>query len=111
VAAPAATSVPAAVAPAPVEPEAAVSTDAPASADEKQLRLAFDGASWVEVKDAAGAVIFSQLNDAGTEQVVRGRAPLSVVIGNAHSVRLSYGERPVDLGPHTQVDVARLVLE
>ena len=67
--------------------------------------------TWVEVKDAHGAVIFSQLNDAGSERVVQGRAPLSVVIGNAHSVRLSYGDRPVDLSPHTKVDVARLVLE
>jgi cytoskeleton protein RodZ len=90
---------------------AAVSSEAPASLDEKQLRLQFDGASWVEVKDAHGAVIFSQLNDAGSERVVQGRAPLSVVIGNAHSVRLSYGDRSVDLSPHTKVDVARLVLE
>ncbi|HEU5282636.1 MAG TPA: RodZ domain-containing protein [Burkholderiales bacterium] len=90
---------------------AAVSSEAPAALDEKQLRLRFDGASWVEVKDAHGAVIFSQLNDAGSERVVQGRAPLSVVIGNAHSVRLSYGDRPVDLSPHTKVDVARLVLE
>jgi cytoskeleton protein RodZ len=102
--------VPAEAAPAAVEP-AAVATDATASAGEKQLRLEFDGASWVEIKDAAGAVIFSRLNDAGTAQVVQGRAPLSVVIGNAHSVRLSYGDRPVDLSPHIKVDVARLVLE
>jgi cytoskeleton protein RodZ len=99
-------------APPAAEPAAAPSTaDAAATGEQKLLRITFDGASWVEVKDAAGAVIFSQLNDAGTERVVRGRAPLSVVIGNAHSVRLSYGDRPVDLDPHTNVDVARLVLE
>jgi cytoskeleton protein RodZ len=99
-------------APPAAEPAAAPSTaEAPATGEQKLLRIAFDGASWVEVKDAAGAVIFSQLNDPGTERVVRGRAPLSVVIGNAHSVRLSYGDRPVDLDPHTNVDVARLVLE
>lgn len=111
VAAPAASPAAEEAAPAAVEPATAVSPDAPAAADEKPLRLAFDGASWVEVKDSAGAVIFSQLNEAGTEQIVRGRAPLSVVIGNAHNVRLSYGDRSVDLGPHTNVDVARLVLE
>jgi cytoskeleton protein RodZ len=111
VAAPAASAAPEEAAPAPVEPVAAVPPAAPAAAGDKQLKLAFDGASWVEVKDSAGAVIFSQLNDAGTEQIVHGRAPLSLVIGNAHSVRLSYGDRPVDLGPHTNVDVARLVLE
>lgn len=111
VAAPAAAAAAEEAAPAPVEPVAAASFVAPAAAGERQLKLAFDGASWVEIKDSAGAVIFSQLNDAGTEQIVRGRAPLSLVIGNAHSVRLSYGDRPVDLGPHTNVDVARLVLE
>jgi hypothetical protein len=33
------------------------------------------------------------------------------VIGNAHGVTLSYRGKPVDLGPHTKVDVARLTLE
>jgi cytoskeleton protein RodZ len=75
------------------------------------LRLSFDDESWVEVKDGAGNVIFSQLNRPGSERVVTGAPPLSVVIGNAHGVKLSYRGKVVDLGPHTRVDVARVVLE
>ena len=80
-------------------------------ADAAQLKLAFEAPSWVEVKDKSGNVIFSQLNGAGTEEVVSGQPPLTVVIGNAHGVRLTYRDRLVDLAPHTRVDVARVVLE
>ena len=48
---------------------------------------------------------------AGTERVIRGAPPLSVVVGNASSVKLLYHEKPVDLQPHTKVDVARITLE
>lgn len=82
-----------------------------AAAAEQQLKLVFEGPAWVEVKDSSGAVIFSQLNDLGAERTVKGRPPLALVIGNAHAVRVSYRDRPVDLAPHTRVDVARLVLE
>ena len=56
-------------------------------------------------------MIFSQLNRRGTEERVTGTPPLSLVVGNAHGVRLTYDDQPVDLAPHTKVDVARLTLE
>jgi cytoskeleton protein RodZ len=67
--------------------------------------------SWVEIRDASGEVIFSALNAAGTRRVVQGAAPLTVVIGNASGVRLSFNSAPVNLAPYTRVDVARLTLE
>jgi cytoskeleton protein RodZ len=36
--------------------------------------------------------------------------PFAVVVGNAQGVRLTYDGKPVDLAPHTRIDVARLVL-
>jgi cytoskeleton protein RodZ len=80
----------------------------PASAAE--VRLTFDDESWVEIKDATGTVIFSRLNSAGSEQTVGGEPPLDLVIGNARSVRLTYRGKPIDLAPHTRVDVARVRL-
>jgi cytoskeleton protein RodZ len=80
-------------------------------AETGQLRLKFQAEAWVEVKDASGAVVFSRLGSPGTEESVQGRAPLQVVVGNAHAVQLTYQGRIVDLAPHTRVDVARLVLE
>jgi cytoskeleton protein RodZ len=65
----------------------------------------------VEIRDRDGKLIHWQLNLPGTRQVVSGRPPLSFVIGNAHGVRLTYGDRPVDLAPYTRTDVARMTLE
>lgn len=76
-----------------------------------QLIFSFNGSSWVEVKDAAGRTIFSQMNAKGTTQTVMGRPPFQLVVGNASHVRLQYNDQPVDLIPHTRVEVARLTLE
>ena len=81
------------------------------SGDGGILRMVFDQESWVEVTDGSGNVIFAQLNPAGARRKVTGAPPLSVVVGNAAGVRLSYNDRDVDLTPHTRVDVARLTLK
>jgi cytoskeleton protein RodZ len=67
--------------------------------------------SWIEVKDSAERTLISSLNEAGTERVVEGRPPFTLVIGNAQHVRVRYNDSPVDLGPHTKVEVARFTLQ
>ena len=67
--------------------------------------------SWIEVKDAADRTLISSLNAAGSERVVEGKAPFTLVIGNAQHVRVSYNNKPVDLAPHTKVEVARFTLQ
>jgi len=86
---------------------------APSSIDPNMRQMVFDfeGKSWVEVKDGAHRVIFAQINEPGTRQVVIGKPPFSVVIGNAASVKVQYEERLIDLEPHTKVDVARLTVK
>jgi cytoskeleton protein RodZ len=76
-----------------------------------RIRMIFADESWVEVRDGSGTTIFSRLNAPGTERVVRGLPPFDVVVGNAHRVKLMYEDKPIDLGPHTRVDVARITLE
>lgn len=78
---------------------------------ERRLQFVFDEESWVEIRDGAGKIIFSQLNQAGSKRRVYGMPPLSLIVGNAHGVRLTYNNEPVDLERHTQVDVARFTLE
>lgn len=110
---------PVAVEPTPaVQPSAQpVAQAAPAVAEraprrgEKQVRLDFDRESWVEIRDRNEKVIFSQLNRPGTSQQVVGLPPFSVVVGNAHGVRMTFDDQPVDLASHTKIDVARLILE
>jgi cytoskeleton protein RodZ len=77
----------------------------------KRIELAFNRESWVEIRDAEGRIVFSQLNPPGTRRQVEGVAPFSLVIGNAHGVRLRYNESDVDLMPFTRTDVARLTLD
>lgn len=76
-----------------------------------RLHFVFKAQSWVEVRDRDDRVVFSQLNPAGAEQRIEGRAPLNIVIGNAHGVRLEFNGKAVDLAPHTKAEVTRLTLE
>lgn len=76
-----------------------------------RIVLRFEGESWVEIRGRGGKLLMAQLNPAGSERVVQGNPPFSVVIGNAHHVRLSYDQREFDLSPHIKVEVARFTLE
>jgi cytoskeleton protein RodZ len=98
---------PPATAPNTVEAAAAPST----APGEQVVKLHFTRASWVEIRDRNGQKIFSQLNAPGTDQVVSGLAPLSLVVGNANGVQLTHNEQPVNLEPYIKVDVARLTLK
>jgi cytoskeleton protein RodZ len=77
---------------------------------EVRVRMEFGGESWVEIKDSEGKMLMSQLNPTGSRRVVSGKGPLSLVIGNAANVRLTYNDKPVDLKPFIQIEVARLTL-
>ncbi|MGH8762666.1 MAG: DUF4115 domain-containing protein, partial [Nitrosospira sp.] len=77
------------------------------------LRLVFEGESWVEVKDSRGRLLLSRVNLPGTEQVLYGKSPFSLAIGNAAEVKLAYNNKPVDLAPHINAfgGTARLSLK
>jgi cytoskeleton protein RodZ len=66
--------------------------------------------AWIEVKDANERMLVSSLNPKGAERVVQSRGPLTLVIGNAHHVRITHNDRPVDLAPHTKLAIARFTL-
>lgn len=76
----------------------------------RTIMLRFESESWVRIRAAKGAILLSQLNPGGTEKVVEGDPPFELTIGNAPRVRLYYNEKPVDLRPYFNVDVARLTL-
>jgi len=92
-------------------PQPELQSTQPLGPDMRQLIFVFDDKSWVEVKDATQRVIFAQNNAPGTRQVVNGKPPFELVIGNAPHVQLQFEDQQVDLRPHTKVDVARLTLE
>jgi len=75
-----------------------------------RLVLRMEGEAWIEIKDSSDRMLVSSLNPPGSERVVRGRPPYTLVIGNASNVVVLYDDKRVDLAPHTRQDVARLTL-
>ena len=113
---------PAATAPVPVQPAAektlkttekpvvAAAPDPAARAGAHRLVVRTEGEAWIEIRDSADRMLVSSLNPPGSERVVRGKPPYSLVIGNASNVRITYDDKPIDLAPHTRQDVARLTV-
>lgn len=108
--------------PEPVRPAATAVDAAPAKVAEPpavparqpgmaELQFRFATESWVEVRDRSERVLFSQLNPAGSQHALQARPPLTVVVGNATGVKISYNGKPFDLAPHTRVEVARFTLD
>lgn len=91
--------------------EPAVPTPVKPQTGMAELHFVFETDSWVEVRDRNGRILFSQLNPVGAEHRMQGRRPLSLVIGNAPGVQLTYNGQLFDLAPHTRVEVARFTLE
>lgn len=98
------------VAPAAV-PAATASKELPAGT--LALRLVFgDRPSWVEVTQGDGRVLYSGINEPGSERRIVGQPPLRLVVGNASTVRVEARGRQVDLAPFIRGDdLARLTLE
>ncbi|HKI64083.1 MAG TPA: helix-turn-helix domain-containing protein [Burkholderiales bacterium] len=90
---------------------ASSSSPAPIALATGRIVLHFDAESWVEIRDGTGKLLLSQLNPAGSEKVVQGSPPFSVVIGNAQNVRVTYDGEAFDLTPHIRVEVARFTLK
>jgi cytoskeleton protein RodZ len=55
-------------------------------------------------------MLVSSLNPPGSERVVGGRPPYSLVIGNASQVSVTYDGKPIDLTPYIRQEVARFTI-
>ena len=93
------------------QPSAEPTSPSPVAEGNRRIVMKFDRPSWVEVRGGDGKTLLSRLNEAGSEQVVEGQPPFSLIIGNAQHVRMSYEDRQIDLAPHVKVEVARFTLE
>ena len=63
--------------------------------------------SWLELRDAQNAVVWSGLLKAGESTQIDSPLPVRVVVGRAQSVSVTLRGEAFDLKPHTQVTVAR----
>jgi cytoskeleton protein RodZ len=75
------------------------------------LSLTASESAWVEIRDARGQKVLSRHVVAGESLALEGEAPLTLRIGNAAAVQLSFRGQPIDLVPHTRSNVARLELK
>ena len=71
------------------------------------LGLHAQGPSWVEVTDAAGAVLLSRILAEGEQIAVSGTLPLSVVVGRSDAVSVTVRGRPLDVAAWSNGSVAR----
>jgi len=76
---------------------AASGTDVAAGA---VLMLDFRASSWVRIEDADGRLLLSGTVQAGAHQVLRGRLPYSLFLGNAPGVAVQFDGKPFDLTPY-----------
>ena len=90
-----------------VEPVADIAV---AQGGDDRLSLVFREDCWVEVRDAAGRNIHSDLSRSGDVLQLSGQAPFSIRLGYAPGVELRFNDEPVALAPHTRNNVASLVL-
>jgi cytoskeleton protein RodZ len=65
------------------------------------------GDSWLEVRNAQKAVVWSGVVKAGESTRIQSPLPVSVVVGRAQVVTVTLRGKAFDLKPHTQVTVAR----
>jgi cytoskeleton protein RodZ len=110
-AAAAAPSVAAASAPAPVQPTPAAqptsSVVAAPFGPGPEWVFSATADSWLEVRNAQKAVVWSGVVKAGESARIQSPLPVSVVVGRAQVVTATLRGQPFDLKPHTQVAVAR----
>ncbi len=76
-----------------------------------RLKFFFNEDAWVEVRDQDHQKVFSHLNIKGTEKVVDAAPPLTLVVGNARGVRITYNDNEVDFTPHIKNNIARFNLD
>ena len=75
-----------------------------------RLIFSFAQDSWVEVEDRDGATLHADLGRAGDSITVTGRAPFTIILGNAPATTLQFNGNAIALGPHTRNRIANLVL-
>ncbi|NNM60953.1 MAG: helix-turn-helix domain-containing protein [Steroidobacteraceae bacterium] len=67
-------------------PPATAAAAAPAS-----LQLRFSKKSWVDVRDAAGKLLYDGIDRPATTRTITGQAPFAVILGDATGVAVSIG--------------------
>lgn len=92
------------------EPVSAVAdaAETPLQAGEGRVSIGFSADCWTQVADASGKVLISTLKRKGDTLSVVGKAPLSLILGDASAASVSFNGNAVDLSGYSRGNVARL---
>ncbi|WP_139558968.1 RodZ domain-containing protein [Methylotetracoccus oryzae] len=94
--------------PAPSQPAAsAVPVQA---AGPPSLRVRFLGDSWVSIVDADGSRLLYELGSKGSEKLISGKPPFTVVLGRPAEISLDYKDQPYNHGYTNNRAPARFVI-
>jgi len=77
----------------------AAATITPEKPIDDQLLLSFSSECWVEVADARGDVLFTDIKQAGESLSLEGKAPFNVMLGDVRSVNIALNGEPVIITP------------
>lgn len=73
-----------------------------------RLQLAFTEECWLEVSDAQGDVLATELQRPGSRLSLQGIAPFEVKLGNAAAASISFNDEPVTISPPAGSNVITL---
>jgi cytoskeleton protein RodZ len=99
------------VAPAVTTPASAAASMVAAATGPADLSISVQQDSWVQVQDASGAKLVSELLKPGVVKNVSGVLPYRLKIGNAPHTQLVFRNQAVDLKSYTRGDVATFELK
>jgi len=85
----------------------AAATIAPAVLIGDQLSLSFSSECWVEIADARGDVLFTDIKQAGESLSLKGKAPFNVMLGDVRSATIVLNGEPVIIRPKTKSKALR----
>jgi cytoskeleton protein RodZ len=81
-----------------------------ASSQESTLEFVFTDECWLQVRDLNDQILFEDLKQSGDNLRLFGRAPFSIMLGNARAVSLTIDGNPVAVTPRGSSKTLRLTL-
>lgn len=78
---------------------------------EDLLEVHFSGTSWIEVDNGENTRLYHDMLGTGDDLTIKGKAPFSILVGNANVVDMTFNSRAVDVSSRMRTDnTARIIL-
>jgi len=85
----------------------AAATPTPMKSVDDQLLLSFSSECWVEIADARGDVLFTDIKQAGESLSLEGKAPFNMMLGDVRNVKIVLNGETVIISPQNNSKALR----